>query len=120
MPTLGPRIVTLEWGPDPGMTAVISQPLAVAGTAVGVIVLVGRIALPEAIHASLAPIADGERFAPIVFQYDIAMGVRKQDHALQKELSAINNGAPVDPNASAKQMTDELFEYYDKKRAAES
>jgi tetratricopeptide (TPR) repeat protein len=39
--------------------------------------------------------------------------------ALQKELSAINNGAPVDPNASAKQLTDELFDYYDKKRAAE-
>jgi tetratricopeptide (TPR) repeat protein len=41
--------------------------------------------------------------------------------ALQKELSAINN-APVDKdgaNATAKQMTDELFEYYDKKRAAE-
>jgi tetratricopeptide (TPR) repeat protein len=38
--------------------------------------------------------------------------------ALQKELAAINN-APVDPNASAKQLTDELFAYYDKKRAAE-
>jgi tetratricopeptide (TPR) repeat protein len=38
--------------------------------------------------------------------------------ALQKELTAINN-APPDPNLTAKQMTDELFEYYDKKRAAE-
>ncbi len=38
--------------------------------------------------------------------------------ALQKELAAINN-EPPDANASAKQMTDELFEYYDKKRAAE-
>jgi len=38
--------------------------------------------------------------------------------ALQKELGAINN-APPDPTLSAKQMTDELFEYYDKKRAAE-
>ena len=38
--------------------------------------------------------------------------------ALQKELSAINN-APVDPNASAKELTDELFAYYDQKRAAE-
>ncbi|HEX8953047.1 MAG TPA: hypothetical protein VF945_14430 [Polyangia bacterium] len=38
--------------------------------------------------------------------------------ALQKELAAINN-APPDPNASAKQLTDELFDYYDKKRAAE-
>jgi len=38
--------------------------------------------------------------------------------ALQKELGAINN-SPVDPNASAKQLTDELFDYYDKKRAAE-
>ena len=38
--------------------------------------------------------------------------------ALQKELAAINN-APTDPNATAKQLTDELFAYYDKKRAAE-
>ena len=38
--------------------------------------------------------------------------------ALQKELTAIDN-APPDPNATAKQLTDELFEYYDKKRAAE-
>ena len=38
--------------------------------------------------------------------------------ALQKQLAAINN-EPPDANASAKQMTDELFEYYDKKRAAE-
>jgi tetratricopeptide (TPR) repeat protein len=38
--------------------------------------------------------------------------------ALQKQLAAINN-EPPDPNATAKQMTDELFEYYDKKRAAE-
>lgn len=38
--------------------------------------------------------------------------------ALQKQLAAINN-EPTDPNASAKEMTDELFEYYDKKRAAE-
>ncbi|MCU1279701.1 MAG: lyase domain protein repeat-containing protein [bacterium] len=38
--------------------------------------------------------------------------------ALQKELAAINN-APPDANAPAKQLTDELFDYYDKKRAAE-
>ncbi|MDB4968453.1 MAG: lyase domain protein repeat-containing protein [Myxococcales bacterium] len=38
--------------------------------------------------------------------------------ALQKQLQAINN-EPPDANATAKQMTDELFEYYDKKRAAE-
>jgi tetratricopeptide (TPR) repeat protein len=38
--------------------------------------------------------------------------------ALQKELAAINN-APADPNATAAQLTDELFAYYDKKRAAE-
>jgi tetratricopeptide (TPR) repeat protein len=38
--------------------------------------------------------------------------------ALQHQLQAINN-EPPDPNATAKQMTDELFEYYDKKRAAE-
>ncbi|HEY2748924.1 MAG TPA: hypothetical protein VGL86_30090 [Polyangia bacterium] len=38
--------------------------------------------------------------------------------ALGKELAAINN-APPDPNATAKEMTDELFDYYDKKRAAE-
>jgi tetratricopeptide (TPR) repeat protein len=38
--------------------------------------------------------------------------------ALQKQLAAINN-APPDPNLSAKELTDELFAYYDKKRAAE-
>jgi hypothetical protein len=38
--------------------------------------------------------------------------------ALQKQLSAIED-APVDPNKSAKELTDELFDYYDKKRAAE-
>jgi tetratricopeptide (TPR) repeat protein len=38
--------------------------------------------------------------------------------ALQKQLQAINN-VPPPPNATAKQMTDELFEYYDKKRQAE-
>jgi tetratricopeptide (TPR) repeat protein len=38
--------------------------------------------------------------------------------ALQKQLAAINN-EPPNANATAKQMTDELFEYYDKKRAAE-
>ena len=38
--------------------------------------------------------------------------------ALQKQLAAINN-QPPDANASAKQMTDELFAYYDKGRAAE-
>jgi tetratricopeptide (TPR) repeat protein len=38
--------------------------------------------------------------------------------ALQKQLAAINN-APPDANASAKEMTDELFAYYDSKRAAE-
>ena len=38
--------------------------------------------------------------------------------ALQKELTAINN-APPDANATAKELTDELFAYYDKKRAAE-
>ncbi|HEX4459428.1 MAG TPA: hypothetical protein VIA18_15720 [Polyangia bacterium] len=38
--------------------------------------------------------------------------------ALQKQLQAIND-APVDPNATAKQLTDELFTYYDDKHAAE-
>ncbi|MGZ3407049.1 MAG: hypothetical protein ACXVAN_11440, partial [Polyangia bacterium] len=38
--------------------------------------------------------------------------------ALQKQLAAINN-EPADAAAPAKQLTDELFEYYDKKRAAE-
>jgi tetratricopeptide (TPR) repeat protein len=38
--------------------------------------------------------------------------------ALQKQLAAINN-EPPQANATAKQMTDELFDYYDQKRAAE-
>jgi hypothetical protein len=38
--------------------------------------------------------------------------------ALQKQLQAIND-EPPDPNASAKQLTDLLFDYYDQKHAAE-
>jgi tetratricopeptide (TPR) repeat protein len=38
--------------------------------------------------------------------------------ALQKQLAAIQN-KPPEANASAKQMTDELFDYYDQKRSAE-
>jgi tetratricopeptide (TPR) repeat protein len=38
--------------------------------------------------------------------------------ALQKQLAAIHN-EPPDANATAKEMTDDLFDYYDKKRAAE-
>lgn len=38
--------------------------------------------------------------------------------ALQKQLAAIKN-EPVDQNATAAAMTDELFAYYDQKRAAE-
>jgi tetratricopeptide (TPR) repeat protein len=38
--------------------------------------------------------------------------------ALQKQVQAIN-GEPPDPKASPKQLTDELFEYYDRNHAAE-
>src|SRR6202012_1600530 len=38
--------------------------------------------------------------------------------ALQKQREAITDAAP-DPNASAKQLPDELFGYYDAKHAAE-
>jgi hypothetical protein len=34
-------------------------------------------------------IEDGEHFAPLRFQFDIAMGVRKGDHALRDRLNAV-------------------------------
>src|SRR3954452_23017921 len=37
---------------------------------------------------TVAPIRDGERFAPQQFQFAISMGVRKGDHALRDQLNA--------------------------------
>jgi hypothetical protein len=37
----------------------------------------------------VVPITGTEAFAPLLFQFDIAMGVRKQDKALKDRLDAI-------------------------------
>jgi mxaJ protein len=35
----------------------------------------------------ITPIRGGEQFAPLRFQFEIAMGVRKGDHALRDQLN---------------------------------
>jgi mxaJ protein len=47
----------------------------------------GFFAQHSPVPLALAPIQDGERFAPQTFQFDIAMGVRKGDHALLDQLN---------------------------------
>jgi ABC-type amino acid transport substrate-binding protein len=47
----------------------------------------GYFARHSAVPLTVTPIADGERFAPERFQFDIAMGVRKGDHALRDRLN---------------------------------
>jgi mxaJ protein len=41
---------------------------------------------------AVSPITDVERFAPERFQFDIAMGVRKGDHALRDQLNQFISG----------------------------
>jgi mxaJ protein len=48
----------------------------------------GYFAKRSNVPLSVNPIADGERFAPQRFQFDIAMGVRKGDHQLRDQLNA--------------------------------
>lgn len=48
--------------------------------------LAGYAALQSKIPLTLKPIRASRRFAPQQFQFDIAMGVRKGDHALRDEL----------------------------------
>jgi quinoprotein dehydrogenase-associated probable ABC transporter substrate-binding protein len=51
--------------------------------------LAGYAAKISAVPLTLVPIADTEDFAPLRFQFDIAMGVRKGDHALKVRLDDI-------------------------------
>ncbi|SFN18014.1 mxaJ protein [Bradyrhizobium sp. Rc3b] len=48
----------------------------------------GYFAAHSKVPLSVAPIRDGERFAPQQFQFAISMGVRKGDHALRDQLNA--------------------------------
>jgi mxaJ protein len=49
--------------------------------------LAGFAARKSEIPLTVTPIVAGERFAPQQFQFDIAMGVRKGDHALRDRLN---------------------------------
>jgi mxaJ protein len=49
--------------------------------------LAGYAAKRSGVPLTLTPIIAGERFAPQQFQFDIAMGVRKGDHALRDRLN---------------------------------
>ena len=48
--------------------------------------LAGYAAKQSRVPLTVTPIVAGERFAPQQFQFDIAMGVRKGDHALREQL----------------------------------
>ena len=48
----------------------------------------------------------------------LSLAASKLDAARLKQVQAIEN-APPEPKATAKQLTDRLFEYYDKLHAAE-
>ena len=51
--------------------------------------LAGYAAETSAVPLTVVPITDTEDFAPLRFQFDIAMGVRKRDHALKARLDDI-------------------------------
>jgi len=48
--------------------------------------LAGYVAKTSKVPLTLTPISGSERFAPLRFQFEIAMGVRKGDHALRDQL----------------------------------
>jgi mxaJ protein len=49
--------------------------------------LAGYVAKTSKVPLTLSPISGSERFAPLRFQFEIAMGVRKGDHALRDQLN---------------------------------
>jgi len=51
--------------------------------------LAGYAARQSSVPLTVNLIEDGEHFAPLRFQFDIAMGVRKGDHALRDKLNAV-------------------------------
>jgi mxaJ protein len=59
--------------------------------------LAGYVAKASTVPLTVTPIAAGERFAPQQFQFEIAMGVRKGDHALWDRLNDFiaQNGSEI-------------------------
>jgi mxaJ protein len=59
--------------------------------------LAGYAAKQSDVALTVTPITGGERFAPQQFQFDIAMGVRKGDHALRDQLNEViaQDGAEI-------------------------
>jgi mxaJ protein len=51
--------------------------------------IAGYAAKQSAVPLRLAAIDGGEHFAPLRFQFDIAMGVRRGDHELREKLDAV-------------------------------
>jgi mxaJ protein len=58
--------------------------------------LAGYFAKHSDIALTVTPIENTDEFAPVTFRFDIAMGVRKGDHALRNQLDAfIAHGQPA-------------------------
>jgi mxaJ protein len=59
--------------------------------------LAGYVAKSSTVPLTVTPIVAGERFAPQKFQFEIAMGVRKGDHALRDRLNNFiaQNGSEI-------------------------
>src|SRR3954470_12465200 len=59
--------------------------------------LAGYVAKTSTVPLTVTPIAAGERFAPQQFQFEIAVGVRKGDHALRDRLNDFiaQNGSEI-------------------------
>jgi mxaJ protein len=51
--------------------------------------LAGYFARQSAIPLTLTPIADTDHFRPLMFQFDISVGVRKGDHALKTAIESV-------------------------------
>jgi quinoprotein dehydrogenase-associated probable ABC transporter substrate-binding protein len=51
--------------------------------------LAGYFAKRSPVPLTVTPITETESFTPLIFQYDIALGVRKGDHALKSKLDDI-------------------------------
>lgn len=51
--------------------------------------LAGYFAKRSDVAMTVTPIENTDEFAPLAFQFDIAMGVRKGDHALRDQLDAV-------------------------------
>ena len=53
------------------------------------LLIASTLSAPLPLPLTVVPITDTEDFAPLRFQFDIAMGVRKGDHALKARLDDI-------------------------------